>query len=306
MEGIDAVQLQFDPSGLVALNVILALIMFGVALDLTVDDFRGVLTQPRAALVGLSAQLLLLPALTFGLTLLLSLPASVELGMILVAACPGGNVSNFLSSFSLGNASLSISMTAVVTAGAIVTTPFNVSLWGGLNPATAEVLRHVSIDPVRMTLIVALIIGLPVVVGMLLRAKRESLARKLQKPFRIGSLIFLFIFIAVALANNAGPAKEYIPQIAGVVILHNVLALSLGRLVGELARLPEPDKRTLTIEVGIQNSGLGLVLVFSFFNGLGGMAVVAAFWGIWHLVSGLVLATLWARRDPAASLSPGT
>ena len=305
MDGIDAVQLQFDPGSLVALNIILALIMFGVALDLRVDDFKRVVSEPRAAVVGLGTQILLLPFFTFLLTLVLDLPASIELGMILVSACPGGNVSNFLSSYARGNASLSISMTAVVTAGAIVTTPFNVSLWGGLNDATAEVLRHVSIDPVRMAMIVSLIIGLPVVAGMVLRSRKPGWAAKLLRPFRIGSLLFLFVFIGIALFKNAAPAREYIPQIAGIVVLHNVLALGLGRLVGELARLPEADKRSLTIEVGIQNSGLGLVLIFSFFQGLGGMAVVAAFWGIWHLVSGLALATLWSRRRPEVRTAAG-
>ncbi len=298
MEGIDAVRLAFDPSGLLALNAILAFIMFGVALDLRVDDFRGIVRQPRAAAAGLFGQLLALPAVTFLLTLLLDLPGSVELGMILVAACPGGNVSNFLTSHARGNASLSISMTAVVTTLAVVTTPANVGFWGSMSPDAASVLRSVSIDPVRMVSIVALIIVLPVICGMLVRKHRSDWADRQQGRFRVASIFFLFLFIAIALANNIGPAVDYVPVIAGIVITHNVIALGLGRLIGEAARLPEPDKRTLTIEVGIQNSGLGLVLIFSFFDGLGGMAVVAAFWGIWHLISGLALATWWRSRPP--------
>lgn len=298
MEAIDAVHLSFNPSSLVALNVILALVMFGVALELKVEDFKRVLVEPRAGIVGLTTQLFLLPAATFLLTLVLDLPPSVELGMLLVAACPGGNVSNFMTSLAGGNTSLSISMTAVVTALAIVTTPFNVSFWGALNPNTATILKQVSIDPVQMVSVVALIIGIPVVLGMVLHTRKPELAARMVKPFKIGSLCFLALFILIALAKNAGPAKQYLPQIAGIVIGHNLLALGLGRLMGELARLGEPEKRTLTIEVGIQNSGLGLVLIFSFFNGLGGMAVVAAFWGIWHLVSGLTLARFWRRRMP--------
>lgn len=301
MEAIDTVHLSFDPSSLVALNVILALIMFGVALELKVSDFARVLKDPRAGIVGLTTQLLLLPAVTFLLTLLIDLPPSIELGMLLVAACPGGNVSNFMSSFARGNTSLSISMTAVVTTLAIVATPFNVSFWGAMNPATAPILREVSINAWEMASVVALIIGIPVVLGMTLHAKKPAIAAKMLKPFKIGSLCFLVVFIAIALSKNAGPAREYLPQIAGIVIAHNFVALVLGRLMGELARLGEPEKRTLTIEVGIQNSGLGLVLIFSFFDGMGGMAVVAAFWGIWHLIAGVVLATYWRRRIP----SPG-
>ena len=301
MEAIDSVRLSFEPGSLIALNVILALIMFGVALELRASDFVRVLAEPRAALVGLFTQLIGLPALTFAVTLLLDLPASVELGMLLVAACPGGNVSNFMTSFARGNASLSISMTAVVTTGAILATPANVSFWGGLNPETAKILQVVSIDPIEMAGTVVLIIGLPVVLGMGLLAQRPTWAAKMLKPFKIGSLLALAMFIAIALSKNAGPAREYLPQIAGLVIAHNLAALALGRLAAELAGLAEPEKRTLTIEVGIQNSGLGLVLIFSFFDGLGGMAVVAAFWGIWHLVSGMSLATYWRRRSPAAA-----
>lgn len=300
MEAIDTVRLSFDPSSLIALNVILALIMFGVALELKVSDFRRVFTEPRAGIVGLTTQLVLLPFVTFLVTLVTNLPASVELGMLLVAACPGGNVSNFMTAYARGNASLSITMTAIVTAAAIITTPFNVSFWGSFNPNTATILRDVSIDPVNMASVVALIIGIPVVLGMALHAKKPELSKKMLKPFKFGSLCFLALFIIIALGNNAGPAREYLPQIAGIVIVHNLIALALGRAMGELAKLGEPEKRTLTIEVGIQNSGLGLVLIFSFFDGLGGMAVVAAFWGIWHLIAGVAIAQFWRRRDAAA------
>lgn len=301
MGAIDTVHLSFDPSGLVALNVILALIMFGVALELKVSDFKRLLLQPRAGIVGLATQLALLPAVTFVITLLVDLPPSVELGMLLVAACPGGNVSNFMSAYARGNISLSISMTAIVTTLAIVTTPFNISFWGSLNPATAPILREVSIDAVEMASVVALIIGIPVILGMALHARKPAIAAKILKPFKIGSLGFLALFIIIALAKNVGPAREYLPQIAGIVIAHNVVAFALGRLMGELARLGEPEKRTVTIEVGIQNSGLGLVLIFSFFDGLGGMAVVAAFWGIWHLIAGISIATYWRRRPTAVA-----
>jgi len=300
LEGIDSVALDFSESGLVVLNVILGLIMFGVALDLRPSDFKDIAHHPKSAALGLTTQILLLPAVTFLLTLALDLPASVELGMLLVAACPGGNVSNFMTAQAKGNTSLSVSMTAFVTAGAALTTPLNVSFWGGLNPATATVLRRVSIDPLGMFVVVATVIAVPVGAGMWLNVKRTNWAARLRKPFRIGSLIFLGLFIAGALAKNAAPAVRYIPLISGIVIGHNALALGLGRLVGELGRLPEADKRTLTIEVGIQNSGLGLVLIFSFFGGLGGMAVVAAFWGIWHIISGLTLARVWSRRPVTA------
>ncbi len=297
MDAIDQVTLHFEPGSLVLLNIILGLIMFGVALELTPADFKRVVSNPKAAAVGLTTQLFLLPAVTFLMTLVVDLPASVELGMILVAACPGGNVSNFITGLAKGNASLSISMTAVVTTAAIIVTPFNISFWGGLNPETAVILKSVSIDAVRMVTIVATIIGLPVILAMTLRAKKEHIAAVLVKPFKVGSLLFLAVFIIIALSNNIGPAKDFLLSIAAVVVSHNLVALMLGYGVSSLFKLEEADKRAITVEVGIQNSGLGLVLIFTFFDGMGGMASVAAFWGMWHIIAGVSLARFFTRND---------
>ncbi len=296
MQGIDAVRLSFDPTSLLVLNAILAAIMFGIALELRVDDFRRVLTQPRSVAVGLIGQLLLLPAMTFLMTLLLDLPGTVELGMLLVAACPGGNVSNFLSAYAGGNASLSITMTSVATLGCIVSTPVNVALWGSLNPATADVLREVSIDPLRMALIVALIIGHPVVLGMTLRARRPGWADRLVRPFKVGSIAALILFVGVALWKNVPRSAQYLPMVIAVVASHNAVALATGRGLSSLARLSEPDRRSITLEVGVQNCGLALVLIFTFFEGVGGMALTAAIWGMWHTISGLPLAHAWSLR----------
>lgn len=303
MEAIDTVRLNFSPTSLMLMNVIIGLIMFGVALELSTEDFKRVLREPRAAITGLTAQLVLLPAATFLVTLLTDLPPSVELGMMLVAACPGGNVSNFISSLAKANAPLSISMTAMVTTLAVVMTPLNIALWGSWNPATAPLLREVTISPLEMVAVVGLIIGMPVILGMALRARAPGVAARLLKPFKYGSMAFLGVFVLVALVNNGAAAREFIPIIASVVVGHNLVALSVGALAGAAARLPVPDRKTLTIEVGIQNSGLGLVLIFSFFDGMGGMAVVAAFWGIWHIISGLALATAWSR-NPQRFLLP--
>ena len=131
---------------------------------------------------------------------------------------------------------------------------------------------------------------------MTLAARRPDLAQRLRKPFKIGSLVAFGGFVAAALGANWTYFLHYIGLVAVVVFLHNATALALGYGMARLARLPRYDARAISIEVGIQNSGLGLTLIFTFFGGLGGMAIVAAWWGVWHIVAGLSLAWVWSRR----------
>jgi BASS family bile acid:Na+ symporter len=299
MDPVDAVQLNFNPTTLTLLNVLIGFIMFGVALDIRVEDFRRIARDPRGPLIGLGAQFLLLPALTFVLVGILRPSPSVALGMILVAACPGGNFSNFLTSYSRGNAALSVSMTAVSTVLAIVMTPFNLQFWGSRSPGTNDILTEVSLDPLDLLMTIVLILGLPLALGMLVRARLPQLADRLTRPMRYFSLTAFFGFIAFALIGNWSFFVAYIGVFAIVVAVQNAMALGIGYLSATGARLPEYDRRAITMEVGIQNSALGLVIVFTFFDGLGGMAVIAAWWGIWHLIAGLTLGTFWSRRPTA-------
>ncbi len=297
---IDQVQLNFSPSSLWVLNVILGLVMFGVALDLEVDDFKRVIAEPRAAIVGLVTQLVLLPALTYLLVVVLHPQPSIALGMMLVAACPGGNVSNFFTHLSQGNTGLSISMTSVVTLAAVITTPLNLAFWASMRPDTAALLHQVHVDPVKMVAIIAMLLVVPVALGMGVRARWPAAADTWSGRFKVFSLVVFAAFVVIALGKNFQPFREHIHQIFLTVLIHNSLAFLLGYSVARLAGLVPRDRRAITIEVGIQNSGLGLVLIFNFFGGLGGMAIIAAWWGVWHLVAGLTLGTLWARRPPEA------
>lgn len=305
MDPVDAVQLNFNATTLTLLNVLIGLIMFGVALDIRVEDFRRIVRDPRGPAIGLAAQFLLLPALTFVLVGLLRPSPSVALGMILVAACPGGNFSNFLTAYARGNAALSVSMTAVSTLLAIVMTPFNLQFWGSRTSGARDILTEVSLDPLDLVLTIVLILGVPLALGMLTRARRPGLAARLRRPMRIGSLALFFGFIAFALAGNWEYFLAYVGVFALVVAAQNAMALLIGYGSATAARLPEYDRRAITMEVGIQNSALGLVIVFTFFDGLGGMAVIAAWWGIWHLVAGLALGTFWSRRPTAVPVGAG-
>ncbi|MBL8502628.1 MAG: bile acid:sodium symporter family protein [Rhodocyclaceae bacterium] len=298
MNEMDLVRLNFNPQSLWALNFIIGLVMFGVALDLKVSDFKAVLVMPKPVLIGLTGQFVLLPAFTFLLVLAIRPSPSVALGMMLVAACPGGNISNFLAHYARGNTALSITMTAISTAVAIVMTPLNLSLWGGLNPETAKILRIVALDPLDMLLAVFLLLGLPMAVGMWVGHSFPNFVDKAHKPVKIFSLVVFGLFVIGALAANWRYFLDFVGFVVFAVFLHNGLALLTGYFAARFAGLPERDRRAVSIEVGIQNSALGLILIFNFFDGLGGMAIVTAWWGIWHIISGLTVATLWSRREP--------
>ncbi|MBT3143260.1 bile acid:sodium symporter family protein [Phaeobacter gallaeciensis] len=297
MTGIDDIALNFSPASLTLLNAILAIVMFSIAIDLKPSDFDRLRRAPKPLLAGLISQFLILPVLTFGMILVTQPRPSIALGLILVAACPGGNISNFITHRAGGNAALSVSMTAFATIGAILLTPLNIALWGGLYAPTRAILQETQIDPVQIAITVSLMLILPLVLGMYLNLHRPSLTFRLRRPLQLLSMGIFIAFIVLALAANWEFFLGFAGAVAGLVILHNALALGGGWAVATLARLSPFDRRAITIETGIQNSGLGLVLIFAFFNGLGGMAVVAAFWGIWHAISGLVLASIWSRTE---------
>ena len=193
-------------------------------------------------------------------------------------------------------------MTALSTAVAIVMTPLNLSLWGGLNPDTAKLLKVVALDPAEMLLAVFLLLGLPMIVGMWAGYRFPVFVERAHKPVKIISIAVFGIFVIGALVANWRYFLDYVGFVVIAVFLHNGLALVTGYGLSTLLRLPERDRRAVTFEMGIQNSGLGLILIFNMFHGLGGMAIITAWWGIWHIVSGLTLALYWSKRDPQPGL----
>ena len=293
---VDSVRLSFQGDGLWVLNLIIGLIMFGVALDLRWQDFARIVRSPKGPLIGLVAQFVLLPAFTFVLVLILHPTPSIGLGMILIAACPGGNVSNFLTYLAKGNTAMSVTMTAISTVVAVVLTPLNLGFWGSLNPETAAILTAIQMDPTDIFETILLILGIPTALGMSCAFLLPTVARRLHQPFKIFSIVAFLTFLGIAFSQNLDVFVNYVGWVAFAVFLHNGLALSIGYSAAWLCGLPEADRRAISIEVGIQNSALGLALVFRYFDGLGGMALVAGWWGIWHIVSGLTVASIWARR----------
>jgi BASS family bile acid:Na+ symporter len=295
MDSIDQVRLNFSSNSLWVLNLCLALIMFGVALELKVSDFKRLLETPKTSITGLVSQFLLLPFVTYLLILVLQPQPSIALGMMLVAACPGGNISNFLSYLAKGNVALSVSLTAFGTVIAIVMVPFNLELWASLYEPTSKLLREVQLDAWDLFESILTLAGIPLLVGMLFTHYKPELSAKVAKALKPISIIIFIGFVIIALANNFQNFLNHIHLVLVVVAIHNALALTTGYLSARLMKLSVADQRTIAIETGIQNSGLGLFLIFSFFDGMGGMALVAAWWGIWHIISGLAIASYWSR-----------
>lgn len=300
MTELDAVRLHFSPESLIALDVILAFVLFGVALDMKVEDFKGIVSAPRGTIIGLFAHSVLLPAVAFGLTMLLRPAPSIALGMILVASCPSGNISNFLVNYGRGNTALSVTIAAFSMLGSIVFTPFNLSFWGSANPNTRPILEAVSLSPWEVFGTIVLLLGIPTVLGMSVAHRWPAFAARSRNVFRVLSLAFFLLFVVGALVVNWDFFLQYTQRVMLFVFLLNAFALLTGYYTARAFRLPERDRRAVALEVGIQNSGFGLALVFNFFNGLGGMAIVAAWWGIWHLIVGLSLSTWWRRHPPVA------
>jgi len=293
---LDNVSLNFDAQAQWVLNISLALVMFGIALEISISDFKGLFQRPKPIFVGLFSQFFLLPLITYLLVWLIEPIPSVALGMIMVAACPGGNVSNFISHLAQGNTALSVSLTAAATLLSVFFTPLNLQFWGNLYLPAQQILKQVALSPWEMIQLVSLLLGLPLVLGIYVNHLKPNFAKKLGKVLKVVSLVFFIVLVFLALFNNRAVFYEYIIYVFWIVVLHNVLAFLTGFSFAELMGLSKKNVRSITIETGIQNSGLGLLLIFSFFDGLGGMALLAAFWGIWHLVSGLLLAAFWGYK----------
>jgi len=308
LQQLDPIRINFSASGMHAINIVLGFIMFGVALGIKPDHFKGLIKEPKSAIFGLISQVFALPFMTFLLVLSLSslITPTVAMGMILVAACPGGNISNFMTSYSKGNVELSIGLTASTTLLATITTPLNFAFWGGLymkfiSTRAGQYLQPLEIDNGQMFETVFILLGVPLVLGVLFAKYFPVITEKLKKPIQYLSIVFFLAMVVLAFANNLELFLKYIYYIFFIVLMHNLLAFSTGYTIGTIFKLPKHDRRTITIETGIQNSGLGLVLLFNtkifpHDMALGGMIFITAWWGIWHIISGLSLATYWSRR----------
>lgn len=295
-ENIDSVVINFNEESVFLLNLCVAFIMFGVALDIQLKDFQRIFKSPKIPLVGLFSEYILLPIITLVLIAIFRPAPSFALGMILLTTCPGGSVSNYMVHLSKGNSALSITLTSVTTLGAIILTPLGFTLLAKIFPYTSDFLQTIDVNPLDMVKSIVLIIVVPLTLGMLCRAKLPELTQRIQKPIGAISMIIFLGFVTVAIINNWENIAAYVHCVFIIVALHNGLALLTGFSFARFMGLTKRDARAVSLETGIQNTALGLAIAFQFFDGLGGMTMVLAWWGIWHLFSGFLIALIWRRR----------
>ena len=310
LESLGAVTINFGEGGMMIVNIILAFVMFGVALGIKLEALKEIVHKPKSILVGIFLQWVALPAVTFAVAMALSpfITPMIALGMILIASCPGGNISNFLSALSNGNVALSVSLTAITTSLSPVITPLNFFFWGSLYSHFISIrgdIPHLVIPFLPMLEQILLLLGLPIVLGVLFARYFPQATKRLSKPLQMLSVALFIGMIVVSFAQNFKLFIDNIFYVFFIVMLHNGVALATGYWGGRLARLSPYNIRTLTIETGIQNSGLGLILLFNptifpphvWHGHYGGMLFITAWWGIWHIISGLCVATYFRRKD---------
>ena len=303
LQQLDSLNIVFNRTGNWLLMIFMAVVMYGVALGLKPQFFRGVFNRPRGMFIGLICQWIILPLVTFLLCVLFNsfIPPMVAMGMILVASCPGGAVSNFMTSYGKGNAELSVLMSTITTLGAPIFTPINYAIWGGLytkymDASAGGVLRTLQVPPLQIALTVIVIIGIPVLLGYITVKLAPKAAERLKEIMRYASIVIFVSVAGMMISQNMILFREYIGFIFIIVFIHNLVGFGIGYTASTIGKVPVKDRRAVTLETGIQNSGLGLILLFN--TGIfppeiakGGMVFVTAWWGVWHIISGLLLGT---------------
>jgi len=289
---IDLVQLNFDQKSLVILQVIIGIMMFGIALNLQISDFLDLLKKPKELILGLFSHFLIFPLLTIALIYVMQPRASIALGLIVVASCPGGNLSNVFTNLTKGNTALSIGLTSLTTLIASITTPIYLLSLGGMIPQASEILTRVELNPIEVISGIFLILGLPLFLGIISKKNFPLFSIKAHKVLNKFSFLFLVIFIIGALVANFQIFLDNIGSIVIIVLLHNLLAFFIGFSFDKFILKDKRKGIALLFNGAIRNTALGLAIVFQFFQGLGGMAIIVAWWGVSQITLSLLVSRL--------------
>ena len=267
---------------------LLGAVMFGMGLSLRGRDFALVLRRPRDVAVGVAAQFVCMPLLAWALSKALHLPPELALGVVLVGACPGGTASNVIAYLAKGDVALSVTMTACSTLLAPLATPAIVLLLAG---------KSIDVNAVAMFLSIVKIVIAPIVVGVAVNELLPRFAARIRRAMPAFSTIVVAVIVAGVVAAGVTRIREAAGIVALAVVLHNALGMALGWGVGRLFRMDAARRRTLAIEVGMQNSGLAVSLAAMHFASMPLAAVPGALFSVWHNVSGALFANLCARRE---------
>ena len=276
------------------INWLLGIVMFGMGLTLKVSDFKVVFSRPKDIIIGFIAQFTLMPLIAFALTKAFSLPTEIAVGVILVGTCPGGTSSNVMTYLSKGDVPLSVGMTAVSTLFAPLMTPLLTLLYAG---------QRVDVNAVAMFLSIVKVVLVPIALGLVCNYFFEKVTRQIVRILPLISTIAIIMIIASVVSANSARLKTVGLIVVLVVILHNLLGYAAGYGVGKLLRLNTTKCRALSIEVGMQNSGLATSLAATHFAQYPLATIPGAVFSVWHNISGAVYANFLANRHPDRSLS---
>ena len=296
-EALDNLRIVLDPMGQAGVALALILVMFGVALGLRVQDFKILAAKPSVYMGGVVAQIVFLPLVTFGLIHLISPPPSIALGMIVVACCPGGSVSNLFTYLSRGDVAVSVALTATSSMLAALLTPASTLFWAQAYAPTAELLVSLDVNPLLFIGQTTLLLAIPLAAGMIVAARAPDVAERIRKRTTVVGASVLGATIVYGIIYFYPVLWPAVGLLASVTVMHNTAAFATGAVVGLALTRHSSIRRALTFEVGIQNSGLALIILLSQLKGVGGAAAVAAVWGVWHLIAGGLLAISYNYFD---------
>lgn len=294
---LDSLRIVLDPVGQTGVALALMLVMFSVALGLRVDDFGFLRDKLWLFTGGVVTQVIVLPLVTFLLILAIRPAASIALGMLVVACCPGGAVSNLLTYLSRGNVAASVALTATSSLLAAILTPMSIVFWSQAYAPTADLLRSLEVSPMLFVAQTTTLLAVPLVLGMFVAARAPDVAARIRRRTTVLGVSVLVGVIVYGIAYFYPVLLPALPLLGAIVVLHNALAFVTGAAAGMLLSGIRATRRALTFEIGIQNSGLALVILLSQLRGLGGAAAIAAVWGVWHLIAGGAITLMYRYFD---------
>jgi BASS family bile acid:Na+ symporter len=271
-----------------AVNYLLMVVMFGMGLTMKLDDFKVVFTQPKDVLIGCLAQFTVMPLLAFSLGKIFGLEAGLLAGVILVGTCPGGTSSNVITYMSKGNVALSVGMTSVNTLLSPIVTP----------AITYLLLRtSVKVDMLAMCLSILQVVILPIALGFVVNKFAKKFVAKVIDILPVVSVIAICLIVSTVVSHNAEKILTTGAIVFVVVILHNLLGYACGFGLGKVLKMDMPKTKALTVEIGMQNSGLATSLANTAFPSFAMATVPGAIFSVWHNISGAILANILRNRE---------
>ncbi|EPG73638.1 sodium Bile acid symporter family protein [Leptospira fainei serovar Hurstbridge str. BUT 6] len=273
---------------------LLAIVMLGMGFGLGLSDFRRILTTPLQTLVGTIGHFVIMPLAAYAVVLILGLEYELALGVILVGSCPSGTTSNLINYLAKGDVALAVVITSVSTLLCPLLTPFIVSFFGSFLDAPSGKVLEISFIEMLKTVIIIIVI--PITIGMSVNYRFPKIARAIERPYKIFSILFLLFVVGFVVFKNRSEFWNMISLVGAAVVLHNAFGFAAGYFLPKFLRIGERQCRTISIEVAIQNTTLGMTLAVQFFGPK--VALPSAVFSIWMYLTGITIALVWSRLFP--------